>query len=346
MKLNMKNNLLQWVFAACVTLISTGASAGLTYTCDSTIDATVAGTCATLNSSIAGLYNNTFSNANADIYIQYGTTGLGESTSGFLNLVSYNAYRAALMSTASHNATDTAALASLPIAEPALYNGGKIQVTSALGQALGLTGLLGTTATGAPCSTPGSGGCYNGIITITSPAGLLAANGQSLYYRTGPFSPDAYDFYSVVEHETDEVLGSSSCIDTGGASLADGCGGSNAAAVDLFRYNAGSRVFIDGTPGAYFSSDGGVTKGEIYNTLSNGDDYADFITNCKHVQDATGCLGQSFDITTDGGVELSILDSVGFNLRAQVTAVPEPESLALFGLGVMALVVARRKYKR
>jgi hypothetical protein len=341
-----RNTLLRWMFAACATLASSGAFASLTYTCDSTIDARHAGTCAALNSSISGLYNSTFTNANASIYIQYGTTGLGSSTSGFLNLVSYNTYRAALASTASGNATDTSALASLPGAEPGIFAGGQIQVTSALGAALGLSGMVGTTAGGAACFTPGSGGCYNGIITITNPADLLANFGQSLYYRDSAFSPNAYDFYSVVEHETDEVLGSSSCIDTQGPSLSDGCGGSNAGAVDLFRYNAGARVFADTTPGAGFSVNGGLSTVETYNTLSNGNDYADFITNCAHVQDASGCLGQGFDITNDGGVELSILDAIGFNLAAQVLAIPEPESLALFGLGIVALAVARRRRKQ
>jgi hypothetical protein len=41
---------------------------------------------------ISGLYSSTFNNANANIYIQYGTTGLGES-SQFNNLVPYTDYR-------------------------------------------------------------------------------------------------------------------------------------------------------------------------------------------------------------------------------------------------------------
>jgi hypothetical protein len=159
-----------------------------------------------------------------------------------------------------------------------------------------------------------------------------------LYYRNGVQPANAYDYFSVVEHETDEVLGTISCVSTGGATLSDGCGGTRASATDLFRYTgAGTRVFESTTPGAYFSYDGGTTNGlgagTFYNTLSNGQDYADFLTNCKHVQDATGCLGQSFDITNDGGPELAILDAIGFNQ----TVVPEPGTITLLGAGLAAL---------
>ena len=128
--------------------------------------------------------------------------------------------------------------------------------SSALGTALGLSGMIGTTAGGSSCTTPGAGSCYNGIITVTTPANLTAeAPGQTLYFRqnAGTQGPDSYDFYSVVEHETDEVLGTSSCIDTTNPTLQDGCGGTNASAVDLFRYSgAGARVVESTTPGAYF----------------------------------------------------------------------------------------------
>jgi hypothetical protein len=310
---------------------------GITYTCDPSV---AAATCTTLNTTIAGLYNSTFSNANASIYIEYGTTGLGQSTTGFENQISYSTYIADLVAEAGPGTVRAAAVASLPATEPALYGGAPIDITSALGTALGISGLNGTTAGGALC-TIGSAGCYNGIITITNDPSTL------LYYRNGTIDPSAYDFYSVVEHETDELLGTSSCIDTTGAALANTCSNNAAAAVDLYRFNGGSPVFSDTTPGAYFSYDAGATNGAggaLYNTLVNGDDYADFISGCPttpRVQDGTGCPGYAgLDITNDGGAEINILDAVGYNL---VTTTPEPSAVCLFAAGLAAIAVYRRR---
>ena len=52
------------------------AKAGINYTCDPTIDAANdAATCAFLNTALAGLHKNTFTNTNAGIYTTCGTTG-------------------------------------------------------------------------------------------------------------------------------------------------------------------------------------------------------------------------------------------------------------------------------
>jgi hypothetical protein len=346
---------------------TTLASAGtISYTCDPTIAADApAGTCAYLNGTIAGVYGSTFSNANANIYIEMGVTGLGESEQ-YLNYMSYTNYRSALIADSSGDAVDTGAIASLPAVEPTLYSGssGNVEITGAIGQALctavgsatcstdGIASgdLTGTTSTGAAC-TLGNAGCYNAIIVITTLANLSSETSgtQTLYWdQTGGSIPsDAYDFYSVVEHETDEVLGTASCVDTT-SPLSDGCNfGSNTnipSAVDLFRYqSSGTRVFESNTAGAYFSYNGGVTNGAdgaIYNTLSNGDDYADFASNCTFVQDATGCLGKVLGINNDGGAEKNILDAVGFNLNSST---PEPGTMGLLGAAFAALAVYRRR---
>ena len=318
------------------------ASAGtIDYTCNANIGAA---TCTHLNTTIAALYSGTFSNANADIYIQYGTTGLG-SSSQFQNFVTYSTYLNALTAENGPGAIRASAIASLPGTEPALYKSGDINVTTALAAALGITTdafgnpITGTTVGGITCTTVGSGGCYDAVITLTN-------SPNTFYNRIGAQPAGTYDLYSTVEHETDEVLGTSSCVDTNGPSLANGCGAPNASAVDLFRYSGkGNRVFESTTPGAYFSYDGGTTNGAdgfAYNTLSNGEDYADFVSICPagplSVQDAEGCPDTSgLDITNDGGAEINILDAVGYNLNPTVTGVPEPAALCLFGAGFVVL---------
>jgi hypothetical protein len=322
----------------------------ITYVCAPNVDTTAPGTCNYLNTTIAGIYAARFTNANASIYIQFGITGLGGSTSGFLNLISYSTYRAALASDSSGDLVDVAALASLPGSEPAIFGGGSIEVTSALGVALGLSGMTGTTAGGSSCSIP-SAGCYNGIITVTTPANLSANSGgtQFLYFRQngGTQPSDAYDYYSVVEHETDEVLGTASCISTTSPMmvLTDGCtGANNASAVDLFRYQSPStRVVQSTTPGAYFSYDGGNTNVAVYNTLANGNDYADWVTNCQYIQDAVGCLGQNgLDISNDGGVEIAVLDAVGYNATPVAPVISKafsPAAIPVNGASTLTLTI-------
>jgi hypothetical protein len=298
-----------------------------------------------LNTTVAGLYNSTFSNANADIYIQYGATDLGQS-SQFQNFVTYSTYLSALKAENGPGAVRAGAVASLPSVEPALYNSGDINITTALAAALGITtdafgnAVTGTTLGGSACPTVGSGGCYDAVITLTD-------SPDTFYNRVGAQPSGTYDLYTTVEHETDEVLGTASCVDTNGASLANGCGDPNASAVDLFRYSSkGTRVFENTTPGAYFSYDGGATNGadgNVYNTLSNGDDYADFVSTCPggpfSVQDAEGCPDTSgLDISNDGGAEINLLDAVGYNLLPTTpTSVPEPVPVCLLGAGLAVL---------
>ena len=244
-------------------LARTFSSAGtISYTCDPSVSVA---TCNYLNTTVAGLYGSTFSDANASIYITYGTTGLAETQSSF-NVVSYSQYLAALTGNPNQDALQVSSLASLNTNAAGPYGSGSVNITASLAQALGLTGVTDNgvpVGSSSPC-TLGSAGCYNAEITVTNDPGT------PLYYDNlgGPEPSDAFDFYATVEHETDEVLGTSSCIDTGGGSLSDGCdpfGSGTPSAVDLFRYSAPGSLILDSslstTLGAYFSYNGGTTNG-------------------------------------------------------------------------------------
>lgn len=330
------------------------ANAGtITYTCDPSV---AAATCNYLNTTVAGNYSSTFTSANANIYITYGTTGLAETVS-YPNFVTYAQYVAAYASIPSPSPVQTSALSALGTYDAGPYGSGNVEVSAALGTNLGFSGLTGIESDGETACDIGSAGCYNAYIIVTNDPGT------PLYYDNlgGPEPSDAYDYYGVVEHESDEVLGTSSCVGTSGinpagdgtrrplrtvhnvahftnpngaAGLGDGCGTGVPSAVDLFRYSGAGDLILDSslstTPGAYFSYNGGTTNGangvantpKFYNTLANGDDYADFVSSSPDcgtdiaVQDAEGCPGEDkgLSILNDGGGEINILNAVGYVL--------------------------------
>jgi hypothetical protein len=350
--------------AICVAFGAALASADtVSFTCDPSV---AAATCTYLNTTVAGKYTSTFSNVNADFYITYGTTGLASSTTGTDNQVTYAQYAAALAAAAaaSGNTVQIDAVAALTNYDASVYGSGNVDITSALANALGISGevqggITGTTAGGAMCSNPGSGGCYNGVITVTNDPTV------PLYYDNlgGPEPSDAYDFYDTVEHEVDELLGTASCITTETTPLSNGCPGTNTpSAADLFRYSGPGALVLDSslstTPGAYFSYNGGITNGatangglKLYNTLDNGEDYGDFVSNCPggpfNVQDAEGCPGTDAGITilNDGGAEINMLNAVGFERYSSSSSVPEPRTLYILAPVLLLLAYfARRRY--
>ena len=322
---------------------------GITFTCAANIDTTHTGTCATLNGTFAGLYRSTFTNANADIYISYGATGLGSSLQYFDN-IDYSAYAVAL-SAGSSGANDATAVASLGglTSNPVDPTKG-VSLTGALRAALGLGTGTGIGLADNPC-TLGTANCYNGRITLTDVANTFS-------YLTVGQTGSTYDFFEATGHEVNEILGTSSCIMTtaGNPATSINCtNGSPAVGVgasDLFRYSAaGTRSYLGSANGtvAYFSINSGNTNIAGYNNTPNNADYGDWDSSSVRVQNAFGTPGhQGSNITNDGGSEIKVLDAVGYNLVANQTgAVPEPGTITLFGSAFAVLAgVAHRRRRR
>jgi hypothetical protein len=332
----------------------------ITYTCDPSVATT---TCFYLNTTVASNYDSTFTDATAGIYIEYGTTGLAASEA-YLNDATYSSYVAALTANADQDALQASALSALDSIDAPVYGSGNVVLTAALESALGLGTPAGITSSGTACFTIGSVGCYDGLIIVTNDLST------PLYYDNlgGSEPSDAYDFYATVEHETDNLLGTASCITTH-ITLSDGCDGLGSgipSAADLFRYSAPGSLVLDSspstTPDAYFSYNGGATNGAVgigaspkyYNTLANDEGYADFVSsspNCgtnQAVQDALGCPGEDagLSILNDGGSEINILNAVGYDLTSNTTAAPEPGTVGLTMLGIGLVLVMRRRFAR
>jgi len=286
---------------------------GIIYTCDETVNAKSATACETLNTTIAALYSSAFSNANASIYITMGDTDLGMSNWLF-NFESYSSFRNALIASEGDANDRTAVADSVPAVNP--FGSDFVGLVNPLARALGYAAPSGgLDSSGDSCSPPGTAGCYDGIITIS--------NSVSLYFRSGEISSDQYDFFTVAEHETDEILGTASSC----------CGGNNEYVLpaDYFRYHsAGTRSFAYGSNDACSSSDStnacfsldGVHMLQQYNNLNNGGDTGDWVANCADqlVQDYELCSGVA-DVNISPAAEILVLDVVGYTL-ASAQALP------------------------
>jgi hypothetical protein len=129
---NMKNTF-RLVLAMIVGAGLTSAGS-MSYTCDPSV---AAATCNYLNTTVAGAYSSTFSNANASIYIQYGNSGLA-STLAFSNVVSYSSYLSALEANTGEDALQASALAALNTFDSGPYGSGNVGISAALESALDL----------------------------------------------------------------------------------------------------------------------------------------------------------------------------------------------------------------
>jgi hypothetical protein len=259
---------------------------------------------ATINSALA-VYSAKISNdITVELNFKEMTSGLGQSSTYFSN-ISYSSFMTALIAGASTDTTDTTALAHLPNGTINPVDGSTtISVTTANLRALGI----------------------NVIPPTGQPDSFIGLNTSIMNLDRNSINPGKYDLMAVVSHEVDEALG-----------LGSGLNGGNVRPEDLFRYaSGGARSYTTNSAAASFFSLDGTTNLAPFNQ-SAGADYGDWASSgVTRVQDAFGTAGA----TPNLGVELTVLDAIGYNLTT--TATPEPGTLALFGFALVGLAGLKR----
>lgn len=224
-------------------------------------------------------------------------SGLGESLTYYDDSHSYSDYYNALVANAK-TTNDSVVLAHLSGGASNPVNGGaNIRSTLPLLRALGFPNEY---------SSPSGPGSLDGTILL---------NMSKINITRPPANPNNYDLQAVASHEIDEVLGTISGLTEPYIRPAD-----------LFRYSGpGTRNYTTSGDSAYFSIDGGNTLQAQYNQDSRGD-YGDWWSvvyphSPVRVQDAFASPGTAPDL----GVELTVLDSVGWTLVSAIPViVPQP----------------------
>ncbi len=173
-------------------------------------------------------------------------------------------------------------------------------------------------------------------VNISVPQALAFALGlgsSQASYGTVTFNKTTYEsnpagLLGVIQHEVNEVLGTSSNLPNGGGTLP-----ATIMPSDLFRYTAaGARTFTtnggsDPNNKAYFRISPFASNIQEWNNLPNGGDYGDWAANGSFPaapQDNSGDSNTATSMAVSSA-ELQLLDAIGYNLNA----VPEPGEWAM-----------------
>ncbi len=218
--------------------------------------------------------------------------------------VTWSAYIAALKADAktSNDSIASNSLPTTPLASLVLCH-------SAAGRAVGLD----TPAVPYTDPSVGGGRPLDGIITLNSAEAIQFSR---------PASPAYFDGFSAIEHETDEVLGFGSHLNTPPPHSND------LGPQDLFSWSGPHTRNTTATGPRYLAIDPGITKVVGFNLQSDGDSGDWESPSCPQpnprVQNAFGCRGSapSVSVASPEGVNL---DVIGYDL---VPATADPPRLA------------------
>ena len=155
--------------------------------------------------------------------------------------------------------------------------------------------------------TVGAGGPYDGIVTLSS---------AMPFQFTRSTSSGNYDAQRSTEHEIDEVMGLGSRL---------GHGVNDLLPQDVFSWSSPGVRNLTSSGTRYFSINGGVTNLVNFNQDPPGDfgDWFSAVCPQAHpfVQNASGCPGQSSDVTATSPEGIN-LDVIGYDLVNVVVTGP------------------------